>query len=132
MCDLNMRNEKELDIYNIELSTRLKNYLSKDIYSRTSENTPVISPQRSGQCIAAILRYSVLTVEDKKGLNKKKKAEIARRSLKRQGKTKTATQCKADNCNHISPSMILYFDWPFLGASGSNVAHGSIARISNS
>jgi hypothetical protein len=49
MCDLSMHNEKELEIYNIELSIRLKNSLPKDVYRRSSENTPVISPQRSGQ-----------------------------------------------------------------------------------
>ena len=72
MCDLNMRNEKEVKKYNTELSARLKASLPKDVYRRSPEDTPVISPQRSGQCIAAILRHSVLTVEDKKGLNKKK------------------------------------------------------------
>jgi hypothetical protein len=49
MCDLSMHNEKELENYNIKLSTRLKNSLPKDFYRRTSENTPVISPQRSGK-----------------------------------------------------------------------------------
>ena len=66
MCDLNMRNEKEVKKYNTELSARLKASLPKDVYRRSPEDTPVISPQRSGQCIAAILRHSVLTVEDKK------------------------------------------------------------------
>jgi hypothetical protein len=130
MCNINMRNgEIELEIY-IELSTRLKSILTRAVYRRTLENTPIISPQRSEQCIGVILRYSVL-VEDKKDL-KKKKLKLCVDAESDEPRRKTVTRRRANTYNDISPSMIISFDWPILGVSGSDVVLWSITHISNS
>ena len=72
-CDIDMHNKEEVKRYNEIIFKKFRS-LPQKFHSLTSNNMPTVCPQLSRQCIASVLRHSVLTVEDKNGLDKRKKA----------------------------------------------------------